>query len=90
MNDAAERNFGLGRGARSAQIRRDLKATSDNEPGQMSLSSEGFSENTPPMSFLLGHRAPLARLLLAVRQHSRPAAGCFGQNGIIQNIPTDC
>jgi hypothetical protein len=36
MDIAAERNFGLVRGATSAHIRRDLAARSDKEPGQKS------------------------------------------------------
>jgi len=48
MDFAAERNFGLVRGATSAHIRRDLEARSDNEPGQKSLSPKGFAQNGPP------------------------------------------
>jgi hypothetical protein len=47
MDIAGERNFGLVRGATSAHIHRGLEARSDKEPGQKSLSREGFAENGP-------------------------------------------
>jgi hypothetical protein len=53
MDLAAERNFGLVRGATSAPIRRDLAARSENEPGQKSLSPEGIAENGPATSLFL-------------------------------------
>jgi hypothetical protein len=56
MDIAAERNFGLVRGVTSAPIRRDLKARSDNEPGQKSLSPKGFAENGPATSLFLSQR----------------------------------
>jgi hypothetical protein len=56
MDIAAERNFGLVRGATSAPIRREMKARSNNEPGQKSLSPEGFAENGPATSLFLSQR----------------------------------
>jgi hypothetical protein len=56
MDIAAARNFGLVRGATSAHIRRDLAARSDKEPGQKSLSPEGFAQNGPATSLFLSQK----------------------------------
>jgi hypothetical protein len=85
MDIAAERNFGLVRGARSEHIRSDLQARSDNEPGQKSLSPEGFAENGPATSLFLSRRS-MKDLLL---RHAL-SAGRFGQNSNIQSFLTGC
>jgi hypothetical protein len=68
MDIAAERNFGLVRGATSAHIRRDLEARSDNEPGQKSLSPRGFRRERPgdfvvPQSKIREGYSPSSRLV---------------------------
>jgi hypothetical protein len=47
MDIAAERDFGLVRGATSAHIRSDLQARSDNEPGQKEPQPGGFRPKRP-------------------------------------------
>jgi hypothetical protein len=85
MDIAAERNFGLDRGATSAHIRSDLQTRSDNEPGQKSLSPEGFAENGPATSSSFSRRS-IKDILL---RHAS-SAGRFGQNSNIQNCLTGC
>jgi hypothetical protein len=85
MDIAAERNFGLIRGATNAHIRRDLEARSDNEPGQKSLSPEGFAENGPATSLFLSRRSARDILL----RHASSAAR-FGRNINIHSFLTGC
>jgi len=85
MDIAAERNFGPVRGATSEHIRSDLQAGSDNEPGQKSLSPEGFAENGPATSLFLCRRSVKDILL----RHALSAAR-FGQNSNIQSFLTGC
>jgi len=85
MDIAAERNFGLVRGVTSAHIRSDLQARSDNEPGQKSLSPEGFARNGPATSLFLGRRS-----VKDILPHHALSAGRFGQNSNIQSFLTGC
>jgi hypothetical protein len=85
MDLAAERNFDLVRGATSEHIRRDLGARSDNEPGQKSLSPEGFAENGPATSLFLGQRSTRDIFL----RHAS-SAGRFGRNSNIHSFLTGC
>jgi hypothetical protein len=85
MDIAAERNFGLVRGATSAHIRKDLETRSDNEPGQKSLSPEGFAENGPATSLFLSRRSVKDFLL----RHAS-SAGRFGRNSNIHSFLTGC
>jgi hypothetical protein len=85
MDIAAERNFGLGQGATSEHIRSDLRARSDNEPGQKSLSPEGFAENGPAPSLFL-NQISVKDILL---RHAL-SAGLFGQNSNIQSFLSGC
>jgi hypothetical protein len=85
MDIAAERNFGLDRGAMSAHIRSDLQARSDNEAGQKSLSPGGFAEKGPATSLFLSRRSVKDILL----RHAS-SAGRFGQNSNIQSFLTGC
>jgi hypothetical protein len=85
MDLAAERNFGLDRGATSEHIRSDLQVRSDDEPGQKSLSPEGFAENGPAASLFLSRRY----MNDILRRHAL-SAGRFGQNSNIQSFSTGC
>ena len=85
MNIAAERNFGLWRGATSGHIRSDLDARSDNATGQKALSPEGFALNVPATALFVGRR-PLRvfSLLSPCRRDIQ------GQNGNVQSFLTGC
>jgi hypothetical protein len=85
MDIAAERNFGLVRGATSAHIRKDMKARSDKEPGQKSLSPKGFAQNGPATSLFLSQR-PTRGIFL---RHAS-SAGRSGRNSNIQSFLTGC
>jgi hypothetical protein len=85
MDIAAERNFGLVRGATSAHIRKDLEARSDNEPGQKSLSPKGFVQNGPATSLFLSQR-PTRGIFL---RHAS-SAGRSGRNNNIQSFLMGC
>jgi hypothetical protein len=85
MDIAAERNFGLVRGATSAHIRKDMKARSDKEPGQKSLSPKGFAESGPATSLFLSQR-PTRDIFL---RHAS-SAGRFGRNSNIHSFLTGC
>jgi hypothetical protein len=85
MDIAAERNFGLVRGTTSAHIRKDMKARSDNEPGQKSLSPEGFAENGPATSLFLSQRPTRG---ISLRHAS--SADRFGRNSNIHSFLTGC
>jgi hypothetical protein len=85
MDIAAERNFGLVRGATSEHIRSDLRARSDNEPDRKSLSPEGFAENGPATSLFLSRRSVKDILL----RHASSAAR-FGRNSNTQSFLTGC
>lgn len=73
MDIAAERNFGLDQGATNEHIRSDLQVRSDNEPGQKSLSPEGFAENGPATSLFLSRRS--IKDILLRRALSAPGFG---------------
>ena len=106
MDIAAERNFGLVRGATSEHIRRDLGVRSDKEPDQKSLSPQGFAENGPATSLFLSRRSvkdmgfpsPAIEFphitLCATAQSSllryASSAGRFGRNSNIQSFLTGC
>jgi hypothetical protein len=81
----SERNFGLDRGATSEHIRNEVQVRSDNEPGQRSLSPEGFAENSPATLLFLSRRS-IKDILL---RHASSAC-CFGQNSNIQSFLTGC
>ena len=85
MDIAAERNFGLVRGATSAHIRRDLEARSDKETGQKSLSPKGFAENGPATLLFLS-RISVKDILL---RHASSATRS-GRNSNIQSFLTGC
>jgi hypothetical protein len=85
MDIAAERNFGLVRGATSANIRSDMGARSDNEPGQKGLSPEVFAQNGPATSLFLSQR-PTRGIFL---RHAS-SAGRSGRNSNIQSFLTGC
>jgi hypothetical protein len=85
MDIAAERNFGLVNGARSAHIRKDMKARSDKETGQKSLSPKGFAENGPATLLFLS-RISVKDILL---RHASSATRS-GRNSNIQSFLTGC
>jgi hypothetical protein len=85
MNIAAERNFGLVRGATNEHIRSDLQVRSDNEPGQKGLSPKGFAENGPATSLFLSRRS-----IKDILPRHALSAGCFGQNSNIQSFLKGC
>jgi hypothetical protein len=104
MDIAAERNFGLVNGARSAHIRKDMKARSDKETGQKSLSPKGFAENGPATLLFLsritvkdmGFPSPanqFPQIGLCAGAHSRllrhaSSAARSGRNSNIQSFLT--
>jgi len=85
MDIAAERDFGLLRGATSGHIRSDMSARSDKEAGQKNLSPKGFAENGPATSLFLSRRS-IKDILL---RHAS-SAGRFGRNSNIQSFLTGC
>ncbi|HUA65944.1 MAG TPA: hypothetical protein VME24_08860 [Alphaproteobacteria bacterium] len=85
MDIAAERIFGLWRGARAAMSFMDLDATSDKATGQKGLSPKGFANNGPATSLLLSHRS-MADMLL----HRASSAGHSWRNSNIHSFSTGC
>jgi len=97
MDIAAERIFGLWRGATSGHIRSDLDARSDKATGQKDLSPKGFAKNGPATSLFLSRRPIKDMLLPQVRTdkscpHLRAAssAGRFWRNSNIHSLLTGC
>jgi hypothetical protein len=85
MNIAAERNFGLVRGATNEHIRSDLQVRSDNEPGQKGPQPEGFRRKRPG-DFVV----PQSKIHEGYSSSSRLSAGRFGRNSNIQSFLKGC
>jgi hypothetical protein len=85
MDIAAEKIFGLWRGARSGHIRMDLDARGDKATNQKGLSPEGFARNGPATSLLLSHRSMKDMLLRRAL-----SAGHSWRNSNIQSFLTGC